>query len=403
MRTFLFFITIILPIYLTSQEQMICGTNQIMSDSSASDFYENANSIISAHSNQNSNTKRSTLVVPVVFHVVYNTADQNIPDSLIHHQLQVLNEDFKRLNSDTVNTPLSFKSIAGAMDIDFCLAQQDPDGNPTDGIVRVATSETFFPSVTSYNVPDPIKHDSSGGSDAWNTQQYMNIWICNLSGSSGYTAPPGNFAPEDDGLVCHYEFIDKVVQGDYGKGRVIVHEMGHWFFLKHIWGDDDGACTGTDYINDTPNQAEWTGSCPTFPVIDSCSPSTPGIMFMNYMDYTIASCKNLFTEGQVDYMSNGYDALMTDYYTENKCVSTVSTDDYNSNNKIFFDGKSIVVDFENYFSSVEIYDMTGRKVHKSRLSKTHIHYFTPTRKGIYIVKVVDESQRVTFKKVACMN
>lgn len=314
--------------YGSAQQNEPCGIDRIMNTSRGQQFYQDLSETIRAHPLANSSTRtQATLTVPLVFHIVYNTPAQNIPDSLILQQIDRLNEDFRRLNADTINTPAAFAQIAGAMDIEFCLATEDPSGNPTSGILRIPTNQSSFASVSSYNLPDPIKHNSSGGSDAWDTEDYLNIWICNLTGSTAYTAPVGNFVdPADDGIVCHYNHVGNSGIYPYGEGRSIVHEMGHWFGLKHIWGDDAGVCTGTDFIADTPNQANWNGNCPSFPHTDNCSPATPGVMYMNYMDYTDDGCRNMFSVGQTDYMALVYDVIMPTYYLEDKCSQVVAND-----------------------------------------------------------------------------
>ena len=71
---------------------------------------------------------QATVTVPVVFHVVYSNQSENIRDEQILSQLAVLNEDFRRINADTVNTPNHFRSLAADTRIEFCLAIVDPQG-----------------------------------------------------------------------------------------------------------------------------------------------------------------------------------------------------------------------------------------------------------------------------------
>src|SRR6185436_2119053 len=95
---------------------------------------------------------------------------------------------------------------------------------------------------------------------------------------------------------------------NYNWGRTSTHEVGHWLNLRHIWGDDQGACTGTDFVADTPNQADEHYGCPVFPSV-SCSNTPNGDMYMNYMDYTDDNCMNMFTTGQ----STRMDAAINTY------------------------------------------------------------------------------------------
>ncbi|MCS7297602.1 MAG: CUB domain-containing protein [Bacteroidia bacterium] len=233
---------------------------------------------------------QNVIVIPVVVHVVYRTAAENISDAQILSQIEVLNEDFRRQNADRVNTPSLFANVAADAEIQFCLATRDPQGNPTTGITRTQTNKTAF-SIYS----DDVKFSNLGGRDAWPTDQYLNIWVCRLSGGIlGYAQLPGGGPSETDGVVVDFRYFGRggSAQAPYNKGRTATHEVGHWLNLRHIWGD---AQCGDDYVNDTPPQAEAHYGCPSFPS-PSCGNTSD--MFMNYMDYTDDACMNLFTHGQ---------------------------------------------------------------------------------------------------------
>jgi hypothetical protein len=124
----------------------------------------------------NSSTQKThaTITIPVVFHVVYNTAAQNVSDAMIQAQLDVLNKDFSATNSDIGSVPSAFAGLVANTGIQFCLAQRDPNGNPTTGIVRVQTTKSSF---TSSNA---VKYTAQGGSNIWDRTKYLNIWVCNL-------------------------------------------------------------------------------------------------------------------------------------------------------------------------------------------------------------------------------
>lgn len=115
------------------------------------------------------------IIIPVVVHVVYSSTLQDISNAQIHSQIQVLNEDFQRKNADKENTPPAFSNVAGSANIEFRLAKVDPNGNPTDGIIRTRTSVAVFTPKA-----NNVKFISTDGSNAWNTRYYLNIWVCNL-------------------------------------------------------------------------------------------------------------------------------------------------------------------------------------------------------------------------------
>ena len=236
--------------------------------------------------NPDRGTATLTDTIPVVVHIVYNTSAENISDNTVLNTILGLNQDFGRTNPDAGNTPAIWQPIARSLGIQFCMAQRDPSGAPTNGIERRQTSATSFSG-------DEVKSFATGGMDAWDVSRYFNIWICNLvTGLGGYAEFPTTVLSNTYGIVIDYATVGS-------GGWVVSHESGHCFNLRHIWGDDSGACTGSDQVSDTPNQADATSSpCPSFPELDACQTASPGIMFMNYMDYGSAACKNMFTLGQ---------------------------------------------------------------------------------------------------------
>ena len=242
----------------------------------------------------NPNAKINALVtIPVVVHVVYNTATQNISDAQIQSQITILNNDFRKLNADRTLVPSGFSSLAADAEVQFCLAQRTPAGAATTGIVRVTTTTTSFVD------DDRVKSSSTGGSTTWDATKYLNIWVCPLGGGLlGYAQFPGGPA-STDGVVCTYTAFGNTgtASAPFNKGRTATHEVGHYLNLYHIWGDDGTSCAGSDQVTDTPNQADENYGCPSFPQV-SCSNGTNGDMFMNYMDYTDDACMYMFTTGQ---------------------------------------------------------------------------------------------------------
>lgn len=110
--------------------------------------------------------KNEKILIPVVVHIVYNTEGQNISNEQILSQIDVLNEDFQRLNADAINTPTPFQPLVGKMNIQFCLARKDPYGNPTDGITRTKTSKIIF------DDSNAVKFTNEGGCDSWDSNKY---------------------------------------------------------------------------------------------------------------------------------------------------------------------------------------------------------------------------------------
>lgn len=281
-----------------------CGTGILP------DEYENwisAKMQEDAANNQGSKMK-TVYNLPVVVHVIHNNnavgTSFNISNAQILSQIAVLNEDFRKLNADTSSIPSVFAGLAADCEINFCLAQTDPNGQPTTGIDRIDRNSKGWtaPPYSKTYVDGTIKPAT-----IWDVNKYLNIWVSNLSGGLlGYaTFPPsstntglsGPFGTAtSDGVVILYNAFGRVgtVSAPYNKGRSATHEIGHWFGLRHINGD--GNC-GSDYCLDTPTQSSLNFGCPNFPNV-TCSNGPNGDMFMNYMDYTDDACMFMFTPNQ---------------------------------------------------------------------------------------------------------
>lgn len=240
------------------------------------------------------------ITIPVVVHVIYNNAAQNISEAQIRSQIDVLNRDYRRTNTDTAMTPEAFRAVAADARIEFRLATIDPLGQPTTGIVRRSTS------VAGFAADDRIKSSITGGDDGWDRNLYLNLWVGNLTGGVlGYASAPG-CAAEKDGVVIRFNVFGTTtnVPAPFNKGRTATHEIGHWLGLRHIWGD---APCGDDRVDDTPPQSGPTRGCPNG-VITSCTAGAAGNMYMNFMDFTDDACMNMFTKGQAARMRELFDA-----------------------------------------------------------------------------------------------
>ena len=244
--------------------------------------------------NNQSGGDRALVTIPVVVHVIYNTTTENISDAQILSQITVLNNDFRKMNADVSGTPSVFQPFAADANIEFCLASVDPNGAATNGITRTSSS------VTAFSTNDAMKFTSSGGKDAWSASQYLNIWVCDISGGIlGYAQFPGGSA-STDGVVNDYQYFGTIgtATAPFNKGRTATHEVGHWLNLRHIWGDSN---CGNDLVSDTPTQQTSNYGCPAFPKV-TCSNGPNGDMFMNYMDYTDDACMFMFSTGQASRM-----------------------------------------------------------------------------------------------------
>jgi hypothetical protein len=235
------------------------------------------------------------ITIPVVVHVVHRTNAENISDEQVRSQIDVLNQDYMATNTDISKVPPPFKDLVGNPRIQFELAKTDPSGRSSNGITRTPTQRSSF------GTNDTVKSVATGGADPWDTDRYLNIWVCTLRGTLlGYAQFPGG-PPETDGVVILNRAFGTrgTVAAPFNKGRTTTHEIGHYLNLSHVWGESRfDNCADSDFVADTPNQFGPNTGKPSYPH-RSCRNSQYGDMFMNYMDYVDDDSMFMFTQGQV--------------------------------------------------------------------------------------------------------
>lgn len=241
--------------------------------------------------------------ISIIFHVVHNPDNpaENVAYSDIMNMYDDLVEDYQKLNADTLDARSAYGFVPANPNINFCLATSDPStGLPLaeEGVIRVSTTEDWYDSDGGEE--NKMKASATGGSQIWDRNDYLNVWICDISngassGVAGYAyRPTASLLPSSsiDGIVIDYNL-------GVSNENILTHEVGHYLGLDHTWGGS-GSCFSDDGFGDTPNTAgpsfNYSGSCSGFQ--ETCSGTQT--QYENYMDYSNCTC--MFTEEQADYM-----------------------------------------------------------------------------------------------------
>ncbi|WP_343636868.1 M43 family zinc metalloprotease [Fluviicola sp.] len=278
------------------------------------------------------NGKSTTVrVIPIVFHIVHEYGAENVSDQNIQDAMDILNEDYRKMNADTSVVITPFDTIVGDAYIEFRLATLDPWGNCTNGIEHI------------YN------HNTNQGDDysklnQWDRDKYLNVWLTKTIGSAGvagYAYYPTGVTGTGffrDGIIILYDYVSSLFPSSAGHSRALTHEIGHYLGLAHTWGNDNdpgnaASCGQDDGIGDTPNCIGMT-SCNL--TMNSCNDTLtlnsywgnydPVDNAQNYMDYSY--CSVMFTKGQCNFMNNVLDqetSGRSNLYTAENLAATGTT------------------------------------------------------------------------------
>lgn len=438
-----------------------CGSNDLMHhiDQKNSQFSILSGQLMEIVSQQIANRTKSRseddlYIIPVVFHVVYNNEAENLPDSVILNQLHILNTCFRRQNANASETRTEFLDVVGDTKVEFRMASSDPLGMPTNGITRTSTEVEYFGGVLPYGPGQNsqviqwttdslffnffrLTNPALGGHEAWDTERYLNVWIGDLRILEpafddfeelvyfGLATPPidhPNWPPEligqandfEQGVLMHYVNVGEnnpnslpapytAYNGVTTTGKMLVHEVGHYLGLRHIWGD--GNCDFDDYIYDTPNsdsESAWNCNFNLNSCVDNIGGADLPNMVENYMDYSSGACQNSFTIGQGEliravlegYRPMAYELVPASMHklkeeSTMKCYPNPGSGKLN-------------IDFGSQLQNVEIciQNEIGQIVlHTAYKDVRHVNLNLTLPKGLYLLIVDDKSGKTAMRKL----
>jgi PKD repeat protein len=268
--------------------------------------------------------------LPVVVHVIHEGEPygqgSNITDEQIFSAIDALNDDFRKVPGTN--------GFGNGVDVQvqFCLASRNPQGQPTTGIVRVNGS-----SVPLYAEQGIQSSGGNGANEAavkalstWPRTSYVNIWIVNEIGNNdagggvqGYAYFP--FNNPVDGIVVLFNAFGTTgnLKSYTNMNRTLTHEVGHYLGLYHTFHDTNSCTeancnTGGDRVCDTP---------PTTLNASCSAPACGGTQqVQNYLDYTSQTCQNMFTEGQKVRMRTTLEEERTSMLTSLGCMPVYTRD-----------------------------------------------------------------------------
>lgn len=344
---------------------------------------------------------RGKITIPVVVHVVTQGFARGISDEQVHSQITALNRDYNLENTDIDIVHSDFQDRIANVGFNFCLATIDPNGNPTTGITRRNTSANNIATSTNTWLYDT----NEGGQTAWDTERYLNIWVTQITlGIAGFATNPGEKAPEQDGVVINPRFFGMggSATPPFHLGRTGVHEVGHYFNLKHPWNGD--GCEGTDFVTDTPQQLNPYRDCPADGADTSCGGRN---ITTNYMNYTDDACQAMFTKGQAKRMQAALIGARSGLLNVNSCepyFPTVSGTDI----KVYPNPASYYFCIEVGNSNLEqipyfIYDVRGANVEEGIVLPNSRQHFPSYRNGVYFIQFMDGLEENTVRKIVIRN
>ena len=343
---------------------------------------------------------RSTIEIPVVVHIVYRNNEDNISDAQVLEQLEILNNAFNGQALTDAEIPPEFMQSVATVNFKFCLANTDPNGNLVSGITRKEVDVINIGSL------DRVYYSNQGGVDAWDTDRYLNIWVAETNKDFiGKSSFPWDSIEERQGIVMDVQYFGGPNSLNYDErylgGKSLIHEVGHYFGLQHLWGSSAADCGDDDGIEDTPSTgATYINSCQLNGV--SCGSVD---MTGNYMMYTSDDCLYYFTKGQRTLMHNVLDIYRSGLRANNTtCTEIEEVSDILRLKLNSRGANGVVFDIDGQLFEVEmvarLYDLSGNLIWSNEQIINQGSFYIPMKNrspGVYI-SVINQAGSFSTQK-----
>ena len=266
-------------------------------------------------------------IIPVVFHVFGDVqSGKSVNYEKIEAALQKTNEDFARMSTGQDLIHNRFKDVVGELSVEFRLAKIDPDGNLCTGV-------NMYPEKSGFG--NGSGYDAEIQKYAWDNYKYMNVYIMNdlyddgdlyQSGVAWY---PMEYMSQNNTARVVYNGAYINGNTDENFRRIVTHEFGHFFNLKHTFSGGCEEVDGGDECADTPAAEKSKMG------VDELNCKGEYTNTQNFMNYT--DDYQMFTIDQVARMTNALQhASRVTLWQEKNLEATGVNSEFNPQNVITY-------------------------------------------------------------------
>ena len=290
-----------------------------------------AENFLQQYQSEVSSRNMMTTNIPVVVHVFHTgqsvgtatSTGANPSDAQIMSAISNMNNAFTHTGPYA-----SLTGYTSTLDVNFSLAQRDPNGNATSGIVRHDVSgETWGTTFANQGMdagatPGVLQATMAEGR-YWPPMDYMNIYIVhvieNAMTTLGFASFPQSNPGATDGMVMLASAFGYDPENDDGflldpgtnLNGTANHETGHYFNLYHTFTGDNGGSqcpsditcgVNNDCCADIPPHQRSSGCPSDNPTGNTCT-GGPNSYIHNFMDYADDACFHGFSTDQTTRMA----------------------------------------------------------------------------------------------------